>query len=275
MRDDIRRPMPAPKTYSTLAVASTFSPRFMQVLAEAKRMRDRFDCGLNLIYVGEKTDETIAKFRAALTELSLPADAMVHYEQGDPADSILRALNKHKIDIIVAGALEKAVALHQFLGNVARRLVREAPCSVILFTQPETEPKPFRKIVFIAADYSDHSREALQRTLALAAAEKTERVYAIRLITTFDEARAKAAAEATAADPEAELEKFVLSAGHTDVLIEARCIRGNTGFAAADFVQSVGADLLVVPDPPTTGPDLPANLGWITDVIPCNLWVIR
>ncbi|MFN2624309.1 MAG: hypothetical protein ABR611_15855, partial [Chthoniobacterales bacterium] len=100
-------------------------------------------------------------------------------------------------------------------------------------------------------------------------------LYVIRVITTFDEARAKAADEVVAGDPEVELEKFVLSVGATDVPIEARCIRGNTGFAAADFVQSVGTDLLVVPDPPATGPDLPANLGWITDVIPCNLWVIR
>lgn len=267
--------MAEPNPYCTVAVASTFSPRFVQVLAEAKRMRDRFNCNLNLIYVGEKTEETTAKFRAALGQLSLPLDATIHYEQGDPAESILRALKQHNIDMIVAGALEKAVALHQFLGNVARRLVEEAPCSVLLFTHPDAEPKPFRKIVFVAPDDSEHTLAAFKRTLHLAAAERTERVYVIRIITTFDEARAKAADEVVAADPEMELEKFVLSAGHTDVGIEARCIRGNTGFAAADFVQSIDADLLVVPDPPATGPELPANVGWITDVIPCNLWVIR
>jgi nucleotide-binding universal stress UspA family protein len=267
--------MPAPTSNCTVAVASTFSPRFVQVLAEAKRIRNHFGCELNLIYVGEKTDETTAKFRDALAELSLPPESPIHYEQGDPADSILRALKQHKIDIIVAGALEKVVVMHQFLGNVARRLVGEAPCSVILFTHPEVEPKPLRKIVFVAVEYSDHTLNALKQTLQLAVGEKTERLYAIRVITTFDEARAKSAEISASADPEADLEKFVLSAGTTEVPIEARCIRGNTGFAAADFVQSVGADLLVVPDPPATGPDLPANLGWITDVIPCNLWVIR
>ena len=55
-------------------------------------------------------------------------------------------------------------------------------------------------------------------------------------------------AKPSADDEEEEaLEKFVLSAGATDVPIEARCIRGNTGLAASDFVQSVQADLLVVP----------------------------
>jgi len=42
-------------------------------------------------------------------------------------------------------------------------------------------------------------------------------------------------------------------------------------------VKSVEADLLVVPDQPETSGDqaLPGNFAWITDVIPCNLWVIR
>jgi len=60
------------------------------------------------------------------------------------------------------------------------------------------------------------------------------------------------------------------------VPIEARCIRGNTGYAVLDFVQSVEAVLLVVPvEPEATTGGLPAHVAWVTDVIPCNLWVIR
>ena len=52
---------------------------------------------------------------------------------------------------------------------------------------------------------------------------------------------------------------------------------GNTGFAAADFVQSVEADLLAVAVPSSAdgSQTLPPNLSWLTDVIPCNLWVMR
>lgn len=270
--------MPNPTPYSTIAVASTFSPRFVQVLAEAKRIRDRFECDLNLIYVGDKTDDTTVKFRDVLGRLSLPLESTIHYQQGNPAEGILRALTDNKIDMIVAGALEKEVVLHQFLGNVARRLVREAACSVMLFTHPETEPKPLRKIVFVA-DYSEHALEALRKTLHLASAEKSERLYVIRVITAFDQARAKAEGDGdklrSSDDEEVELEKFVLSAGSTEVPIEARCVRGNTGFASADFVKSIEADLLVIPIERSSDQSLPGNVAWITDVIPCNLWVIR
>lgn len=273
-----------PSTYKNIAVASTFSPRFEQVLSEAGRIRQRFGSRLNLIYIGERTDETAKKFQSILGRLQLPGDSPVHYGRGDPADGILRVIADNNVDLIVAGALEKESALHPFLGNVARRLLREASCSVLLFTNPELNPKPLKRIVFVA-NYSDHAQHAFQQTLKLAALESTERLYAVRVYTTFDEVRATmfvdngdgAPRPRTFDEEDAALEKFVLAAGETDVPIEARCIRGNTGFAASDFVKSVEADLLVIPvhKSETSAERLPNHLAWIADVIPCNLWLIR
>jgi nucleotide-binding universal stress UspA family protein len=275
--------MPDPSPYKSIAVASTFSPRFKQVLAEAKRIRELFRADLHLIYAGKQNEEAAAKFRDALAELQLPSDSIIHYEDGEPAEAILRMLAREKIDMVVAGALEKEVVLHPFLGNVARRLVPEAPCSVMLFTKPAVKPKPLRRIVLVA-DYSSHGLQALKRTLPLAAAESCERLYVIRIITTFDQARASIDADARRRekprlqdDEEDALERFVLSAGATEVPIEVRCVRGNTGLIASDFVESVKADLLVVPleKQGEASQALPGNIAWITDVIPCNLWVIR
>ena len=276
-------PMMNPSSYKNIAVASTFSPRFEQVLSEARRIRDRFGADLSLIYIGERNDETAKRFRDMFGRLQLPGDSPVHYGQGDPAEGILKAITDNNVDLIVAGALEKETALHPFLGNVARRLLRDATCSVLLFTRPELEPKPLRRIVFVA-NYSDHAQRAFQQTLELAAAESCERLYATRVYTTFDEVRAAMFVDngdgprpRTFEEEEAALEKFVLAAGETGVPIEARCIRGNTGFAASDFVKSIEADLLVVPvhKSESSAERLPNHLAWIGDVIPCNLWLIR
>ena len=269
--------------YKTIAVATTFSPRFKHVLAEAKRIRDRFGAELHLIYVGRRNQETSRKFSDVLAELELPADSPIHYEEGDPAEAILAVLARENIDVLVAGALEKEVVLHPFLGNVARRLVREANCSVMLFTHPQKKPKPLRRIVFIA-DHPQQGLVALKTTLMLAEAESCERLYVIGIITAFDEARASIASEATEGathkpnhGEEDPLEEFVLSAGTTEVPIETRFIRGATGLAASDFARSVEADLLVVPLPKSreTVQRLPSNIAWVSDVIPCNLWIVR
>jgi nucleotide-binding universal stress UspA family protein len=273
-----------PRSYKNIAVASTFSPRFEHVLSEARRIGDRFGAELSLIYIGDRNADTEKKFRSIFGRLQLPQNSPVHYGQGDPADGILRVIAEKNVDLIVAGALEKETALHPFLGNVARRLLREASCSVLLFTRPELEPKPLRRIVFVA-NYSDHAQRAFQQALKLAAAESCERLYAVRVYTTFDEVRASmfvdngdgAPRPRTFEEEEKTLEEFVLAAGDTEVPIEARCIRGNTGFAASDFVKAVEADLLIVPvhKSETSAERLPNHLAWIADVIPCNLWLIR
>src|SRR5207249_5086481 len=153
-------------------------------LSEAGRIRERFGADLSLIYIGERNDETAKKFQEILGRLQLPGDSPVHYGQGDPADGILRAIADNDVDLIVAGALEKESALHPFLGNVARRLLREAPCSVVLFTHPEAEPRPLRRIVFVV-NYSDHALDAFKQTIKLAEVESSEFLYAIRVYTTF------------------------------------------------------------------------------------------
>jgi nucleotide-binding universal stress UspA family protein len=275
-------------TYRRIAVASAFSPRFEQVLAEAKRVRDRFDAELNLIYVGEKDEGTERRFSDALSAMDLPPDSAIYYQKGSPADAIITAAAANGVELIVAGALEKEVVLRAFVGNVARRLVRDATCSVMLFTKPEREPKPLRRIVFYVADYNEHTRQALCRAMRLAEREGCENLYVIRVYTTFDAARATlrenqpdnpAHAHArTLEEEEDALEEFIDSACETEVPVEPRCISGNTGFVASDFVQAVEADLLVVSVEPTPTPErdeLPAHIAWVTDVIPCNLWVIR
>jgi len=99
----------------------------------------------------------------------------------------LQAIDDNKIDMIVAGALEKEVVLRPFsamsrVGSCAKRNVRHA------FYQAGTEPRPLRRIVFMA-DYSD-TRNAPSIHLASAEAEECEKLYTIRVYTTFDEARA-------------------------------------------------------------------------------------
>lgn len=272
--------MAAAPPYKNLAVASTFSPRFEAVLAEAKRVRDRLGSTLSLIHVGQRSEESARKFSDAFARLELPTGSTIHYREGDPAEAILEFLAHHPIDLVLAGALEKELVLHPFLGNVARRLVREAACSVFLFTNPLREPKPLRRIVFLITDSEDGQR-AFAQTLQLARAEQCERLYVIRVVTTFDQARAAMPAAKNGRrsrsfeDEEVALEQFVLKAGETDVPIEVRCLRANTGFAAADFVQSTAADLLVVPVRTAPGRELPKNIAWLTDIIPCNLWLIR
>ena len=140
-------------------------------------------------------------------------------------------------------------ALHRYLpdkdtGAVGQHVELERLIDILdtgRFTKPELEPQPLRRIVFLAAEFSEQAQGAFRRTLQLAEFENCERLYVIRSYTSFDKARAR------------------------------RQIRGNTGFASSNFVQSVDANLLVVP----WEKKLSARNSWVTEVIPCNLWLVR
>src|SRR5690242_21184719 len=126
--------MSQPSPYRNVAVASTFSPRFEQVMAEAKRIRDLFEAQLQVIYVGERTAETTKKFCEAFKQLDLPDDSPIHYRQGTPADAILQAAGENDVDLFLPGAWGRKWWFGHFLVVWRGRWCAVAPCLVCLFT---------------------------------------------------------------------------------------------------------------------------------------------
>jgi universal stress protein A len=89
--------------------------------------------------LGELGDDP-ARTRAALVTANPPAPAIVDYA------------TDAKVDLIVMGTHGRSGVAHLFLGSVAERVVRSAPCPVLTVRQPE--PSAVRK----------DSLEAIQRT---------------------------------------------------------------------------------------------------------------
>ena len=270
--------------YRSIAAAAAFSPRFHQVLAEANRVRARFDASLGHDLRREKDAATVQKFADAIAQLKLPADSLVHYEEGDPGDlhsrrgaqnegSICssRAPWKRKRCIASfsatwpAGSSREAVLLgHAFYSIRSWSQNRSAT----LFSWRNIPSTPRARCVAPCVWRSRKIASVFTSFATTPASTRPARRGA---------ARAGQATARTLEEEEIALQEFILAAGATPVPIEARCIRGNTGFAASNFVQAVEANLLVVPwkRSPNRNPNYRARIAWVTDVIPCNLWIVR
>jgi hypothetical protein len=79
----------------------------------------------------------------------------------------------------------------------------------------------------------------------------------------------------TRKETERRLVEFVADSPPCRVALDVDIIEGTTGFGAYDFIQSIGADLLVVPAPPQLDGAVPPRMNWALQVIPCSLWVVR
>jgi nucleotide-binding universal stress UspA family protein len=264
----------------TVAVASTFSPRFLPMLIQAKAIATLLGRPLEIIHAGAENAENHDRFAEAFAELGFSAP--IHWHEAPlPSTAIIDAVRDAGISLLVAGAMERDIEGRFFLGKVARVLVREAPCSLLLFANPGREPIPLRTIAVIV-DYSEASRHALRATLDLAARSKAETVHVLRVFTVFAQVLAEPHQFVQGHDShaisneEARLDAFVQEFDIDAIPIVTRCIEGTTGFAAADYVQSINADLLVVAGDLEPGhPHFPARMEWLENVIPSNLLIIH
>jgi universal stress protein A len=55
---------------------------------------------------------------------------------GAPADEIVRYADSRDIDLIVMGTHGRSGVAHMVMGSVAEKVVREAPCPVLVVRQP-------------------------------------------------------------------------------------------------------------------------------------------
>ena len=259
-----------------VAAAITTSPRLKAVLAEAGRFARRLSASLVVIHGGARESSKEAAFRAALLELGLARDTRLVWQDGEPAGAIVAAAEAEEADLLIAGALDsRASATPAFLGAVAGPIAEQARGSVLLLSQPEVEPKPFRRIG-VMSDFSGCAKAALRQALWLACADGAERVEVIALYTALMRARAEhEPAGRTRQETERRLVEFVADAPACGVALDVDIVEGTTGFGAYDFTQAVGADLLVVPAPPHLDGAVPPPMNWALQVTPCSVWVVR
>jgi nucleotide-binding universal stress UspA family protein len=85
-------------------------------------------------------DAARAALDRTLAGLQLPG-VVVHpcVVEGAPYDAIVRFAADKEIDLIVMGTHGRTGLAHLFMGSVAEKVVRKAPCPVLTVRQPEHE----------------------------------------------------------------------------------------------------------------------------------------
>jgi nucleotide-binding universal stress UspA family protein len=274
--------------YAHIGVAVAFSPRMRALLREAAHLAQLFSSRLTLIHAGSHDRDKEKQLQQVLTETGLPLDTPMLWVVGPPGAAILDAVSQHGIDLLIAGALEKERSLRYYLGSVAHNLVREAPCSLMLFTEPSVQPEAVRRIVFVT-DFSETALVALTKAVRFAELINAESVDVLRVVPQYGEAMVtsqgrldtavKKANAAGLAEEKALLADLIDAVGHTRVTLRPHCIEGHAGYVASQFVREQKADLLVMPSASQRSyffeRVFPSDMEWVLREIPCTLWVVR
>jgi nucleotide-binding universal stress UspA family protein len=134
--------------WSKILVPTDFSPPSLEALRYARELARERNARLILLHVVEpfhpdwRMDTTTLQ-RAArdqarhrldeLVSRELPgASAVAEVRAGHPVEQINAVAGKHRADVIVIATHGRTGLQHALLGSVAERVVRHAPCPVLV-----------------------------------------------------------------------------------------------------------------------------------------------
>lgn len=148
---------------------------------------------------------------------------------GNPIDELLVEAESSTDPIIIAGARGASRLREFFLGNTARRLVRQSEYPVIL-VPPEAEVSKPENLV-VGVDFSEPSKEAIRRAAVMARTYKASvhlvYGYVLPEVATFEGSMATAASDFDGLIDEKReaLEQLVVELGAEDVVAEVTALQ--------------------------------------------------
>lgn len=136
------------KPFKRIGIGVAFSPNMKANLFEAARLSLFFGSKLYLIHVGQHDDQKLAELQSILSFFKDDGiDYEVVFKTGNPVDVILSTADSKKIDLLILGAVQREGFFKYYIGSIARKITRQANCSVLLLIKPSVQRVPSEHIV--------------------------------------------------------------------------------------------------------------------------------
>lgn len=275
--------------FQRLCLAFAFSPRAEALVSEAVRLTRVFNGRLSVLHVGNCTIEEKSQIAAMLKNQGLTENQFeIICEAGSPSKVILSVCKREKIDLLIAGALQKENIIKYYLGTIGRTILRKADCSVLMLTDPKEGGLTYDNIVTLAED-SPYVEQAIALSCQLAQASKTKWVHIVRELKMYgltltameqnseqeyDQQRHQLLKEEID-----EVEKILCRVPHEEIKINIKVISGKSGYELARFAEKKNADLLIVGAPERQFRFFDRlfthDLEYIFADMPCNLLIVH
>ncbi|MFZ5973399.1 MAG: universal stress protein [Bacteroidota bacterium] len=268
-----------------IGLGLAFSPTAEAMLREANRLTKALHGTLVVIHVGTHTPANEAKMNALLLAAALNPDMVqIVWETGDPAKAILRACKSEQIDLLITGALKKENLVQYYLGSVARKILRKAPCSVLTVINKQ----PLKNIVVNAED-SPYVQDAIALAFLLGKREGASWIHIVREIKMYgltmaasdqlSEEEYDQTRHQLVKDEIEKVERLLVRIPHEGLKVNIKIISGKSGFELVKFAQRKQADLLVVGAPARRfslfDRFFPHDQEYILADLPCNVLIVK
>jgi nucleotide-binding universal stress UspA family protein len=134
--------------FGTILTGIAFSPNLKANVFETLRLGRMLKSNVVLVHVGVKNknkEEEIQRYCNAFPEFKKNITTI--WEKGDTVNVIINACKESNADLLILGGTKREKYNKYFLGSVAKKIAKKAPCSLLLFIKPSVERMICRHIV--------------------------------------------------------------------------------------------------------------------------------
>jgi len=250
-------------SFNKVLIGIAFSPSLKSNLFEAIRLANMFEAQLICVHVGKKTHEKDKELANIFNE----ADETIKkkkiiWSEGKPVDVILNTCITENIDLLILGALQKENLYLYYVGSIARKITRKAPCSVLLLIKPSIERVPCKHIVVNGLkdlktketiETAVYMSKKLNCTKITIVEEVSQSEIHVKVSDDKSLRKATIIKERIKQREDFRVRDILKNINTENIKIISQSIFGKRGYSIGHYAKIVRADLLVMNAPNKTG----------------------
>jgi nucleotide-binding universal stress UspA family protein len=271
-----------------ILIGVAFSPNLKPNIFEAVRLANMFDAELVGVHVGEKTDQKITDLNLLLKEAdTLNKSFKVIWQKGKPVDVILQTCTNQNIDLLILGALQKENLFKYYVGSIARKITRKAPCSVLLLIKPSVVRVTCKHIVVNGLS-DNRTKETIKtsffitkklncKKITIVEEIKQEELH-VKINDDTSLRRANIAKERIKNREDRRVKSILKEIDCSNLSVKTQSIFGKRGYSIGHYAKLKRADLLVMNAPTKSGildRIFPQDIEYILSELPTDVLIVR
>ena len=271
-----------------ILIGVAFSPNLKANIFEAIRLANIFDAELVGVHVGTKSDKKKSDLKAILAETDvLKKPGTTIWKEGNPVDVILETCAQENIDLLILGAIQKENLLKYYVGSIARKITRKAPCSVLLLIKPSIERVPCKHIV-VNGFKDERTEETIKTAFVFSDRLNCNKITIVEEVSQ-DELHVKVSDDKTLrkaniarerlSTREDQRVKYILEdINNKDITVNTQSIFGKRGYSIGHYAKVKRADLLIMNAPNKLGffdRIFPHDIEYILSELPTDVLIVK
>ena len=276
------------KKFDKLLIGIAFSPNLKSNIFEAVRLANMFDAELVGVHVGTKSDEK----KIALNTLLSEADALKKpfktiWKEGNPVNVILETTISEKIDLLILGAIQKENLFKYYVGSIARKITRKAPCSVLLLIKPSIIRVACKHIV-VNGLQEEKTEETIKTAFQISNFLQCNKITIVEEVSqaelhvkvSDDKTLRKAniAKERLSTREDQRVKHILETIDNKNITVKTQSIFGKRGYSIGHYAKVKRADLLIMNAPNKLGffdRIFPHDIEYILSELPTDVLIVK